>query len=593
MKRWGVSFILICVAALIAVMAWGQCRSNPVAQRGKPARPLPHAAIAKAIAGDGSTISDSPPTNATPMRGALVLQGVVVDGEGEPVADAVVTWAGAVPISEIRTEADGWFSLEGLGAGGYLLSAQVQRDDGVRLVGYVHYQLGTLTEPAVIVVRPGVAVTVDVRHRGEPVVGAEVAIEGVIAARGVTDAAGSAIFSGMLPGAVKVGARADGLAQAARYAHVPRTGARVQIDMIAAASLRGVVSDETGAAVVGAQIAVARPDLTFGTGGDAPVAVTDANGEFIARVVAGDAVRLVATHPDFLRGYSEPLIANGEASPASASPPPLRITLVRGAALRGRVVDATGAGVAARVTLFEEPSNEVMRRERHTNAGADGTFIFATVQAGAVSLQAATEGARSELWSAEAVPSAEVALVVAHALAIEGTVMSRAGLPVAGAHVTAYREASSDLDYGGELAAVTDADGRFRLYGASADDYRLVAFHAEADVDLHGAAGAVTAKGGARGVVLTYDDLAEVVGTVVGAAPNEEVVVQLGSRSVVAKDGVFVVRDVSPGRPALQVRIDNVQVAFLPYIDVTPPRVDVGEVALAPAQKVRGVVLDA
>ncbi|MFZ5895993.1 MAG: carboxypeptidase regulatory-like domain-containing protein [Myxococcota bacterium] len=98
--------------------------------------------------------------------------------------------------------------------------------------------------------------------------------------------------------------------------------------------------------------------------------VTSANGEFVARPIMPGQVRALVRHPEFVEGASQlvSLSSGGEAH--------VKVVLLRGGSLEGRVVDERG---------FPVPNVEVQvvadrgTFERSTITASDGAFAFAAV----------------------------------------------------------------------------------------------------------------------------------------------------------------------------------------------------------------------
>lgn len=598
-RTWLIAATLMAVAALwLAVGRVQACgdRHGAAAPSGRSARISP-AAMARAL---GLAVDGEPPAMGGARGvlgiGALRLEGLVVDEGGVPVQGAVV----AVGERRVSTEDDGWFAFDGVAAGTYVVTARVEDVGSAGGVGRVAvgrtiYRLGRETEPAIIAVRAGVTVRVSVALQGAPVAGAEVELRNDWRATATTSAEGWAVFAGVLPGPATIAAVAPNVARAMREVHVTRDGLTVALHVLASQWLVGAVTDERGAPIEGAALSVVTPQLTIED--DEILAYSDAQGQFTLPVVAGDVVRVAATHPRFLRAISAPVVATA-ANGAAGAAPSLQLIMRAGAELRGRAVDASGAPVVgATVTLFEEADDEASARARQASTGADGGFGFAAVARVAVSLRAETEGARSEIWSAPAVPQEAVELTLRGDARLRGRVVDRGGALIGGARVVAYREDSFDLQYGNVLAGVADADGAFVLGGADAADYVVVATRADAELDVRDAAAmphAVRARPGGEPLVLVVDDAAVVTGTVVGGAAQARYTVQLGGISVTALPGVaFSIAGVTPGEYGVQVRDRGEVVAFVPEVRVAAPGTPLGEIRLAPVRTIRGVVRDA
>jgi len=100
--------------------------------------------------------------------------------------------------------------------------------------------------------------------------------------------------------------------------------------------------------------------------------VTNRGGQFTARPITPGRVRVIVRHPDYVEGTSElvTVAAGGEAK--------LKIVLLHGGSLEGRVVDERGQPVSG--VEVELSSPRATRTELATTA-SDGTFAFAAVPA--------------------------------------------------------------------------------------------------------------------------------------------------------------------------------------------------------------------
>jgi len=121
----------------------------------------------------------------------------------------------------------------------------------------------------------------------------------------------------------------------------------------------------------GAALATNSPDF------DAPLSevvpwVSNRGGHFTARPVTPGRVRVIVRHPDFVEGTSElvTVAPGGEAR--------VKIVLLRGASLEGRVLDDRGQPLSG--IEVELSSARATRTETATTA-SDGTFAFAAVPA--------------------------------------------------------------------------------------------------------------------------------------------------------------------------------------------------------------------
>jgi protocatechuate 3,4-dioxygenase beta subunit len=437
----------------------------------------------------------------------LALEGVV-RARGQAAADAEVTIAGASGTRTAKSGPDGAFSFAGLAEGRYALRAVRDTEaayvDGV-MVAAGDGGTGVLT----VELQPATTVTGKLRERGgRAIAGGEVTLseaDGAPLPRSLTtDNEGNFRFVAVLPGSYVVGAHAEGFYPAEpRPVRVGKTPATVELRLDPGASVEGRVVDERAQPVAGADVAVSgeSPDgtpiaMTASSGaatatgarvepagelgilrgpvpyppptpttmpGEAAPAPkqfrTDDKGGFRVTGLPAGRLVVVATHPDFARGASEPMhvVAGAE----------LRVTVVlsRGVEVRGRVVDDRGAAVGGAELTGDGASLAV--------TDARGEFEIAHV-ARALTL---TVRAAGFLPATRAVSPSEhgpfdVTLRRAEGR-LGGDVVDDRGAPVSAARV--------------EIAAppmparwvTTDRAGRFDADALGPGPYRVVVTHAD------------------------------------------------------------------------------------------------------------------
>jgi hypothetical protein len=174
----------------------------------------------------------------------------------------------------------------------------------------------------------------------------------------------------------------------------------------------------------------------------------------------------------------------------------LELVLTRGATVRGRVLDDSGAAVAGAVVrahaadrgrggMMDWTTNLV--GERRVDSAADGSFELAALTPGKLSVLAEhagfVAGDTGELELADGAVLADVVVRLSRGGGVAGTVTFPDGKPAARASVTVYEPATGgkrrrDLD-GESHSTATEADGSFALTGLGAGPYRVVAHHAE------------------------------------------------------------------------------------------------------------------
>ena len=104
---------------------------------------------------------------------ATRLEGVVEDGDGEPVSRALISaFRGSRPVAQVWAEGGG-FEIDGLEPGPLELRAE-SGDGGRSEIVAVDLDEAGNREPVTLVVSPGVRLTVEVRFEGRPVAGARI-----------------------------------------------------------------------------------------------------------------------------------------------------------------------------------------------------------------------------------------------------------------------------------------------------------------------------------------------------------------------------------------------------------------------------------
>jgi exosome complex RNA-binding protein Csl4 len=212
-----------------------------------------------------------------------------------------------------------------------------------------------------------------------------------------------------------------------------------------AAARKGRIT-ATGNGVAGAVVALGPWYVTH----------SDAQGNYELPAQASAFERLAVVHPDF--APSEATVAPMETRQRTN---PLEVALVKGAAVRGRVVAANGTTPIAAATL-------TVAGWPLASSGDDGSFAIAhapsswrSIIASSGRLAGVAMNRHEPLVIVKAVPS----------LAISGTV--KAGdQPVPGVLVSLFGEAE-----GVAPAAVSDGKGRFVIDGLQAGRYSLVGAH--------------------------------------------------------------------------------------------------------------------
>jgi len=320
-----------------------------------------------------------------------------------------------------------------------------------------------------------------------------------------TEGDGSFVFEGLIPRDYRLEATAgDGYAGPARL----RLNAKpepVTLRLKRGGVVEVVVTDRAGGAPVKGADVELRSTLTWR-------ATTNAEGVATLKGV-GPVWAPLAVRAD---GYAPAAMMFGTAGDP-AGPERVTMSLARGAAINGRVVDDRGKPVAgARVvaTSASEPLPVVDPRRDGVLAGADGKFSIPAVAPGTWRLSA-THGDFAPTTSEPVTVDGQnarsgVEIVLGAGGVVRGIVKDKAGKPVAAADVRVV--AQGFVFWRARRQTFTDADGKFEVNGLARRAVDVVAQHDS------GASAIVPADLAAKrehDVALTLDVSGAIDGTVV------------------------------------------------------------------------------
>src|SRR5215210_13367 len=305
-----------------------------------------------------------------------------------------------------------------------------------------------------------------------------------------TDSRGEARFPAPVEETLSVQAAATGFFHAMQESRstADRPPQPLTLSLQPDLAITGIVVDETGAPVAGAEITASLGGLqglpmparirAFGARG--ALVRSGRDGRFRRRgLSAGMEVELRVAKDGFA-----PLRV--QAPPPSPGQParPLRIVLQRGRSAFGRVLDPdqrpiAGAQVTLRTSLTSDPKTRfhaALQPESldtfEAATKADGRFDLGNLPAGRYDLTARGRG-----WAPLTIPNLEVpegnratdlgTLVLAHGVALEGAVVDASGKPVEGAEIR-LNEAGEPViprfrDENSEPEGLSGADGFFRI----------------------------------------------------------------------------------------------------------------------------------
>lgn len=262
----------------------------------------------------------------------------------------------------------------------------------------------------------------------------------------VSGADGSFAIAGLADAAYTVEASAAGYGTTT--AEDVRPGRRPTLKLSPGQTATGVVVDDIGRPVAGAQVTVDEP------AGGTHNGSTDWQGRFaIPDVTAGTEL------------FVEALADGHSAGTTTMHGAPARLRLARSGTLRGRVTDEAGRPVPAFTATLLPPvatpgSGPVPQQESHSFASGDGNFAWAGLPAGTWTFAVSAPGLRPRTARITIPPGGAGPTTNFHLAAgtvLRGRVMDDTGRPVAGAVLAPETQ--------GFTPATTDADGGFVLDG--------------------------------------------------------------------------------------------------------------------------------
>ncbi|HEV8582481.1 MAG TPA: carboxypeptidase-like regulatory domain-containing protein [Thermoanaerobaculia bacterium] len=539
---------------------------------------------------------------------ARTLAGRVVDKGGAPLAGVVMTVAGRSTAfrldraaSRALSDAEGRFLLRGLAPSpSYDLTASRTGYRAAQATVAAAGEVRLVLERA----RSAHGVAVDARKR--PLAGVEVTVRPSPADAGpdgaatvLTDDRGRFKVPALPADRVDLEARRQGFAPTVvpGVAVAPGPGAADlgTLTLLPGVRIEGRVADAAGRPLAGAGAWLTEGDRAqAGTLRQRePDARTDEAGHFaVADLTRGRRVNVLVAR----EGYVPSWVAGVEAPTVR----PLAVVLEPASRLRGRVEDASGEpvpGASVRLRPAPPPPGTVglePRRSDNTEdvqAGHDGTFTFAEVAPGAVTLEASAEGfVPPDPVEVRVPPGGEVqdvVLVLGRGAGVSGWITA-GGEPVAGAHVRS-----------GPAQAESDAEGRYRLVGVPPGLKALVLSHPA----YKGRTQWVDVQPGENRVDLTLEKGATVSGRVVDEAGAPRLGAELtlknrsergprGYRASSGPDGRFEILAVADGSFDLEAEAEGFALAVHPAVVEVAGR-DVGglEVVLRRGATLSGRIL--
>jgi uncharacterized GH25 family protein len=543
-----VALVLVVGAAIWWFGLRASSRSEAVARANVTA---PHAGSRAREADQGAPpavlVDDDP-------KGALRLEGQVVDGDERPVAGATVV-LGSNPPRTTTTEQDGGFAFDALVGRPYTLVARATQG----IAGPVTARLTEKSDPVILHLRPAAKVTVlVVGIDGKPVDNATVELRGTDYQQQAAKA-GTATFDRVVPGGYQVAAWADGLARSLTWLAVGAGDNTAKLMLVAGAPVAGRVVDEKGAGVAGARVTFHGASDWSQQADDRHDAVTTGNdGGFRFAALPSGSFRFAANHPDFAPGQATMVTLDGKHEQTGVT-----IQLTAGAKVSGVVADTQGKPVAGARVRIGRASRRGMTFEppRQAYSDAGGHFEIRGLPRHELSAVAMHETGSSKTEDVDATGGdvANVRLVIDVTGTIAGIVVDPSGQPLEGIQVSAApnMRRMADFRLRGFPQELTDGAGRFTLTGLAPGSYSISAMRA-ANRGRRGASDGVTAETGTKDLKIVLPAEGGIHGKVAfadGTFPDMfTVALGMTQQSFIAGDGTFALDALPPQSYRLQVR---------------------------------------
>ena len=548
-------------------------------------------------------------------EGPLRLEGQVLDEHDQPVGKATVTLS-SVPPRQLETEGDGSFSFDKLVAHTYDLSARA----GDLVGGPVEIKASGKNEPVVIHLHRGVTLTVNVvsaatqaAHEA-PLWNAAITIrsDGNVMQAQTSDSGGSATFRGVEPGTVHIVGRAPGFGDDVVVAEIASGSATITVKLALqrGALVSGHVIDEDKHPIANARVVARDVSSAFASLGkidsELNSAMTNDKGEFTIAALPQGSYRLFARDGVHEPGSSATIAVDGERATTG-----VEIKLAVGGVLAGTVVTRDGQPAPfAAVRATPKATSDALAGNievREATTDAHGAFIMSGMSRGPLRIRAASDQAVSGWNDVDLTfvrEHRDLKLTLDVAGVIGGTVVDRAGQPIAEAHVSAVADfsgsnASLTAAMLGTATATTDGGGAFTLYGIGEGNYRITASLQGAN-SLTSSDEGVLAAGGDRNVRVVVSAPGGVKGHIVIEAnggsttvPSYATVSSGWSQSTQANAGDFVLDDLTPGTHDLQIRGSEFMKFDKADVKVESGKVlDLGTITVKRGRTLRGRVVD-
>lgn len=596
MRKGVIAAVVLIVVGVVAFWVVRGRAHESSETRAKPDKPAPSSTTPKRDQNRDTDVAVPVLVDDDP-RGALRLEGQVVDAEDHPVAGATVVLASHPPRTA-KSGTDGGFVFDELVARPYTIVARA--DQGV--AGPVTARLTAKSDPVILKLRPASKVTVTVASTdGKPLDGATVELRGVDRQELQTKA-GTALFTSVVPGGYQVAAWAPGLAHATTWINVGAGDATARLVLQPGAEVAGIVVDDKGKPVANARVTYhGASDWSQQADPRYDAVASGADGTWKIAAMPAGTFRFAALHPDYAPGTSPQVTLDGKTSKNGVT-----ITVPAGADVRGVVVDQNHQPVpSARVRvgvsgkrrmLFEPP--------RQAFSDAKGAFEIKGLPRKELAIIAMHDTGASQLKEIDATAGdvANIELLIDITGTIAGTVVDASGQPIEGAQVAAGPNLKDPAAFGdmnqfrlrGFPEELTDASGHFTLTGLAPGSYSITAMRERAATrGRRGATEGVTATTGTKDLKLVLQAEGGIKGKVLladGSIPLA-FTISLGFTDQSFSGGAdFELDALAPQPYELTIRGPSFQVVAKPVVVEPGKTLDLGTITVVKGRTLGGIV---
>jgi len=532
-------------------------------------------------------------------RGALRLEGQVVDSEDHPVGGAIVT-LGSNPPRTATTEADGGFVFEALIGRPYTLIARAEKG----IAGPVTARLTGKSDPVVLHLRPAAKVTISVIDGGgKPIEAATVELRGTDHQQQLTTKTGTATFATVVPGGYQVAAWTDKLAHSMTWIQVGAGETTAKLVLAPGAPVVGKVVDDHGTAIAGARVTFhGASDWSQQADERYDGQVTGADGTFKFAAMAAGSFRFAAAHPDYAPGVSTLVTLDGKTERTG-----ITITVAAGAIVRGHVVDSAKQPIAsARVRVgISSRRGMIFEPPRQAYSDAKGNFEIKGLARRELAAVAMHETGASQSKDVDTTRGdvSDVELVIDVTGTIAGVVVDPQGQPVEGVQVSAgpnFSDSRTTSDFTqfrlrGFPQELTDGSGKFTLTGLAKGSYQITAMRAHAaSRGRRGATEGVTAETGTKDLKITLQPEGGVKGKVAmsdGTTPVAFTISVGFTEQAFTGASEFELDALAPQQYQLQVRGPTFQSRAVEVLVEPGKTADVGTITVQKGRTLGGVVM--